>query len=129
MNYPPVRVSFAAKALWTEALLSKGLRHLQLEPLNSAEKRWMKDLLCPFNPTPKNVKKNLPLQIGKFQKAQKFSEIGGQSWIVIFFSLMGPPKGTQERQVLVGLFFIQGGTGRKILLGDLAGAPTIKRSG
>ena len=57
LNHPPIRVSFDAKALWTEALLSKGLRQLQLDPLNTTEKRWMKDLLAPINPTPKEAKK------------------------------------------------------------------------
>ena len=57
LNNPLVRVSSTAKALWTEALLYKGLRHLQLELLNTTEKRWMKDLLAPINPTPKEAKK------------------------------------------------------------------------
>ena len=38
LNHPPIRVSSAAKELWTEALLSNGFWHLQLEPLNSSKK-------------------------------------------------------------------------------------------
>ena len=41
----PDKVSSFAKALWIEALLSNGLRHLHIEPLNSKDKIWTIDLL------------------------------------------------------------------------------------
>ena len=48
----PTKVSSSAKYLWTEALLSKGVRHLHLEPLTPKERIWICDLLGPLKPTP-----------------------------------------------------------------------------
>ena len=57
LNYSPDRVSSSAKALWFEALLSNGLRHLHIEPLNSKEKSWTRDLLYHLKTSPTVVKK------------------------------------------------------------------------
>ena len=53
------RVSISAKSLWTEALLSKGVDHLQLEPLSPKERIWIGNLIGPYKPSTrgKHVKK------------------------------------------------------------------------
>ena len=57
LNTPPVTVSSSAKALWTETLLSNGLRKLHLKLLNTLEKSWMRDILHPIMPIPKEANK------------------------------------------------------------------------
>ena len=47
----PSRVSSSVKALWTEALLSKGVRHLHLEPLTPKERIWICNLIGPHKPS------------------------------------------------------------------------------
>ena len=62
LNHSPDRVSSFAKAIWTEALLSNGLRHLHLESLNSTEKSWTRDLLCLLKSSLVDAKKPNPLR-------------------------------------------------------------------
>ena len=57
LNLSLVRVPSSVKSLWTEALLSNGLWHLHIEPLNSTEKNCISDLLCPLKPTLEDAKK------------------------------------------------------------------------
>ena len=51
MVLSPARVSSSAKALWAEDLLSKGVDHLQFEPLSSKERIWIGNLLRPHKPS------------------------------------------------------------------------------
>ena len=127
LNPSPGKVSSSAKALWAEALLSNGLRHLHLESLNSTEKSWTRDLLCLLKSSLVDAKKPNPLR----WQVQKNLEPFSKWWTkldchTLFFD--GASKENLGLLGVVGILFYSGGTNRKILLGELGGTPTTMAS-